>query len=118
VSGSSPLAHAIDGRCPRCGSKTLFDGFIRFASTCRACGLEFSRFNVGDGPAAFLILIIGALLTVAAIVTDLHFRPPYWLHLIWIPVGAGLTLFGLRLGKAAMLAQEYRHQAREGRLEK
>ena len=28
---------------------------------CRACGLDFARFNVGDGPAAFLTLIVGAL---------------------------------------------------------
>ena len=26
---------------------------------CRACGLDFAAFNVGDGPAAFLILIVG-----------------------------------------------------------
>ena len=89
---------------------------MRFASRCRACGLDFDSFNVGDGPAAFLILIVGAILTVLAVVVDLSFSPPWWVHLVWIPVGLALTLGGLRLAKAWLLAQEYVHRAREGRI--
>ena len=118
MSEASPLAAALSGCCPKCGAKTLFAGPVRFAPKCRACGLDFIKFNVGDGPAAFLILIIGAVLTIAAITVDLSFQPPYWVHLIWLPIGAGLTILGLRLGKAAMLAQEYKHHAREGRITK
>lgn len=116
MSEPSPLAAAARGLCPRCGEHTLFAGLVRFAPVCRSCSLDFVRFNVGDGPAAFLILIVGAVLTVAAIAVDLSFEPPYWLHVIWLPVGAGLTILGLRLGKAFLLGQEYRHQAREGRI--
>ena len=112
----SPLAAALSGRCPKCGAKGLFKGWVRFADRCRNCGLDFAGFNVGDGPAAFLILIVGALITIGAIVTELAYEPPFWVHLIWIPVGLGLTLFGLRAGKAALLAQEYLHRAREGRI--
>jgi uncharacterized protein (DUF983 family) len=94
----------------------LFDGWVRFASKCRACGLDFDNFNVGDGPAAFLILIVGAIVTGAAITLELAAEPPVWVHLIWIPVAAALTIGGLRVGKAGLLAQEYRHRAREGRI--
>jgi uncharacterized protein (DUF983 family) len=114
----SPLAGALAGRCPRCKSKTLFAGWVRFADKCHACELDFSSFNVGDGPAAFLILIIGALLTVAALVTDGIFAPPWWVHAIWIPVGVAMTILGLRLAKALLLTQEYVHRAREGRISK
>ena len=103
------------GECPRCGERTLFDGMLRFAPACRACGLDFAAFNVGDGPAAFLILIVGALVTGGAIWLELAASPPYWLHLIWLPVAAGLTILGLRFGKAWLLGQEYRNEAREGR---
>jgi uncharacterized protein (DUF983 family) len=89
---------------------------VRFADTCRGCGLDFASFNVGDGPAAFLILVVGAILTVGAIAVELAFEPPFWVHLMWLPLGLGLTIFGLRFGKALLLAQEYRHRAREGRL--
>ena len=112
----SPVEGALSGRCPRCKSKTLFAGWIRFADTCRACRLDYSSFNVGDGPAAFLILIIGGLLTAAALVVDGAFAPPWWVHAVWLPVGVGLTLIGLRWAKALLLTQEYLQRAREGRI--
>jgi uncharacterized protein (DUF983 family) len=89
---------------------------VKFAHRCRACGLDYDSFNVGDGPAAFLILIVGAIVTVGALVVDGAFSPPWWVHLIWIPVTGALTIGGLRLAKAWLLAQEYRHRAREGRI--
>lgn len=72
-------------------------------------------FNVGDGPAAFLILIVGAILTAAAIGIELGFQPPWWVHLVWLPIGALLTVGGLRLAKALLLAREYETGAGEGR---
>ena len=109
------LAAALQGNCPRCGERTLFAGAVAFASKCRACGLDFAGFNVGDGPAAFLILLVGALLTAAAITVELEFEAPWWVHLVWIPVGAALTIGGLRLAKALLLAREYQTGAGEGR---
>ena len=111
------LASSLYGLCPRCGEPTLFTTGATFARQCRGCGLDFASFNIGDGPAAFLILIVGAILATAAITLDLMTNPPFWVHLIWLPVGALLTLAGLRIGKAALLFQEFRHQAREGRLQ-
>lgn len=107
---------SLKGLCPRCGAHTLFKGPAAFAERCGACGLDFKAFNIGDGPAAFLILIVGAIVAVSAILVDLEFSPPWWVHSVWLPVGIGLTLVGLRIGKAALLFQEYRHQAREGRI--
>lgn len=109
------MAAALASTCPRCGAKTLFSGWVSFANQCRACGLDFAGFNVGDGPAAFLILIVGAILTGGAIALELAIEPPFWVHIVWLPLGLALTVFGLRFGKALLLAQEYKHQAREGR---
>ena len=116
VSGASPLASALSGKCPRCGAGPLFAGWVRFAAQCRGCGLDFTTFNVGDGPAAFLILIVGGIVTGGAIALELAAEPPFWVHIVWVPVAAALTIVGLRLGKALLLAQEYRHRAREGRI--
>jgi uncharacterized protein (DUF983 family) len=117
VTGAPSLAAAmVGGLCPRCGARTLFSGIVRFAPSCRSCDLDFNSFNVGDGPAAFLILIVGAIVAVSAILIDQAAGPPWWVHLVWVPVGLGLTLYGLRLGKAGLIYQEYRHRAREGRL--
>lgn len=107
---------SLKGLCPRCGAKTLFAGFARFSARCRACQLDIAEFNVGDGPAAFLTLVIGALVTGLAIWLELSASPPWWVHLvIWPPLTAMLVLVSLRYSKAALLALEYRHRAGEGR---
>ncbi len=116
--GAAPslVAVSLKGLCPRCGGPTLFGGIARFAPSCAGCGLEFSRFDVGDGPAVFLILIVGTIVAVSAILVDLAYAPRWWVHLAWLPVGIALTLCGLRIGKAAMIYQIFRHRAGEGRI--
>ena len=104
-----------ENSAPRCGSGRLFDRWVRFAVKCRACGLDYSSFNVGDGPAAFLIFFVGTITVVGALLLDAAAEPSWYVHLIWIPVAAALTIVGLRLSKAWLLAQEYKHGASEGR---
>ena len=113
-----PAGQWLAGTCPACNKGRLFAGPVRFADRCEVCGLDFSQFNVGDGPAAFLILIVGAVLVIGALVVDAWFEPAWWVHLVWLPVGAGLTVGGLRLAKAWLLGAEYRNAAHEGRLVK
>ena len=109
---------ALFGLCPRCGAKTLFAGWARFADRCAACGLDFSRFNVGDGPAAFLILIVGSLVVGLAIWLQLAFEPPWWVHvMLWVPLTVAAVMALLRLAKAWLLASEYRRGAAEHRHE-
>ncbi len=115
--GPSLAAAGLKGLCPRCGAPTLFAGWARFADRCSACGLDYDQFNVGDGPAAFLTLIIGTVITALAIALELTLHPPLWLHvLIWVPVTAASVLYALRLAKGALLAAEYRNAAKEGRI--
>lgn len=107
-------AAALFGLCPDCGARTLFAGLAKFAPQCRACGLDYSRFNVGDGPAAFLILLVGAVVVGLAAWLQVSAAPPWWVHvLLWVPLSAGLTIGGLRVAKAALLISEYRNSARE-----
>ena len=102
------LIASVRGLCPRCGAPTLFAGWTAFAERCRACGLDFAKFNVGDGPAAFLILIVGALVVGLAIWLELAASPPWWLHiLLWLPLTVAGTIAGLRVSKAALLHSEY-----------
>ncbi len=85
-----------------------------FAPRCTACGLDFSTYNVGDGPAAFLTTVIGAVVVVLAMVVEFTFEPAWWVHVVlWAPVIVAATLAGLRVSKAALLIAEHRRQARE-----
>ena len=108
----SPVSAALLGQCPRCGARSLFAGWIRFADRCRACGLDLTRFNVGDGPAAFLTLIVGAVVVILALWLQLAAEPPWWVHvLLWPPLTTLGVILGLRVGKAALLQSEYRNKA-------
>jgi uncharacterized protein (DUF983 family) len=108
---------ALLGRCPRCGQGALFDGYLKIAPGCGACGQSYSAFDSGDGPAVFVILIVGAIVTTCAAVVEVRFQPPYWVHVVlWVPLIVVLSLTLLRFAKALLLVLQYRHSAGEGRL--
>lgn len=116
--GPAPFDCGVRGLCPRCGATTLFRGPVAFADRCGACALDFTAFNVGDGPAAFLTLILGGIVTVLAIWLDLKVGPPWWVHaLLWIPLTIGGVVGSLRVAKGMLLALEYRNAAREGKID-
>lgn len=116
--GQSGLVQAaLFGECPACGARTLFAGWVRFADRCRACGHDFSSYNVGDGPAAFLILVIGAVVCAFALALQVQASPPFWVHIaLWVPITTAMVLLSLRVSKAMMLLHEARAEVREGRV--
>jgi uncharacterized protein (DUF983 family) len=94
----------------------MFAGVVRFADKCRSCGLDYASFNVGDGPAAFLTLGVGALVVVLAVWLELSVEPPFWVHImLWLPLTVAAVVGGLRLAKGALLVREYRAEAAEHR---
>lgn len=112
TSAPSPWAVALTCRCPRCGRGKLFAGFLTVAERCGVCGLDLKKADAGDGPAVFVIFIVGALAVLAAILTEVWFEPPYWLHLvIWPVVILGSSLGLLRPLKALLIALQFKHRA-------
>lgn len=112
---SSLLLAASRGNCPRCGEASLFGGAVRFSARCRVCDLDYGQFNVGDGPAAFLTLIVGAVMVAMALTVELKLHPPLWVHLmLWTPLTIAMVVASLRIAKGALLTLEYRNAAREG----
>ena len=113
-----PIARGLRGRCPRCGKGKLFQGFLSLRPRCEHCGLDYSFADAGDGPAVFVILIGGAIVVFAALITEVVYQPPYWLHaLLWLPSILIVTLVPLRPIKGLMIALQFHHKAQEGRLE-
>jgi uncharacterized protein (DUF983 family) len=113
-----PVSVGWHGRCPRCGEGRLFDGFLTLAPRCSNCGLEFDFADAGDGPAVFIMMIVGFIVVGLALVVEFTIHPPYWVHaVIWIPLVLGLSIGLLRPLKGLMIAQQYRQRAEQGRLE-
>ena len=108
----SPFGTGIACRCPRCGKGPLFDGFLTVAAQCSVCGLDLKKADSGDGPAVFIIFILGFLVVPLALWFESSFAPPMWLHMaIWPVVILGGALALLRPMKGVMIALQYRHKA-------
>jgi uncharacterized protein (DUF983 family) len=104
-------------RCPRCGKGKLYAGFLTIAPRCAACGLDYAFTDAGDGPAVFIILIAGFIVVGIALVMEVKYQPPFWLHLlITIPMVLITTLLPLRAMKSLLISLQYHHKASEGRL--
>lgn len=114
-----PVRAGLSGRCPRCGEGRLFSGFLTLGKRCGNCGLDYSFADAGDGPAVFVILIIGFIVVALALWLEVTTNAPLWLHfLLWIPLTLALSLTALRLIKGLLIALQYRNRAAEGRMDK
>ncbi len=113
-----PIAAGLKGRCPHGGRGRLFSGFLKLADRCESCDLDYSFADSGDGPAAFVILIVGFIVVGLALWTEVRFAPPLWLHFsLWVPLAIVLGLLVLRLTKGVLVTLQYRNRAAEGRLD-
>jgi uncharacterized protein (DUF983 family) len=80
------------------------------APRCAECGLDLAAQDAGDGPAVFVVLILGAIVVGLAILVEIVFEPPMWVHLLlWTPFIFGGAILLLRPLKAWLIAMQYRH---------
>lgn len=100
-------------RCPRCKSGHMFGSLysMSLVDNCPECGLDLAKNDSGDGPAVFLIFILGFLLVPIAWVFELYVAPPLWVHaVLWGLVALGLTLGSLKPIKSYVIALQYKHR--------
>ena len=110
---------AFGGKCPRCGEGRLYDGFLKLADRCDHCGLDYGFADAGDGPAVFVIMIVGFLATGGVLWTEFTLEPPFWVHIVvWGPLTVALSLIGLYWLKGGLVAQQYRTKAEQGQRQK
>ena len=104
-------------KCPRCGKGRIYSGFLTLRPACESCGLDFAFMDSGDGPAIFMIMIAGAIVVGAALIVEVKYQPPFWVHAaLWLPLTLAVTLWPLRAIKSLLIALQYHHKAAEGRL--
>lgn len=97
----------------------MFAGMFGIAKRCGVCGLDYSFADAGDGPAVFVILIIGFIVVGLALWMEVSYNPPLWLHfLLWIPLTIVLCLTALRLIKGVLVALQYANKAEQGSIDR
>ena len=97
----------------------MFDGFLRLAPACRACGLDFGFADSADGPAFFVVTAVGFIVAGAALLVEVAYSPPVWVHVVlWGPLVVVLCLALLRPLKGLLVALQYAHRAEQGRIDR
>ncbi|UMY18474.1 DUF983 domain-containing protein [Methylobacterium organophilum] len=111
-----PIPTGLRGRCPRCGEGHMFKGYLSFRPTCEVCGQDFSAFDSADGPAFFVMSIVGAVVVATALWLEITYEPPMWLHAaVAGTLSIGLSLLLVRPLKGLLAALQFHNKAAEGR---
>ena len=114
----SPLSTGVRGRCPRCGQGRLFDGFLKLAPRCEACGLDFGFADPADGPAFFVICFACVPAVAFGVWLEIAYEAPFWVHLVTtLPLLLVTCLVPLRPLKGWLVSSQYVYKAEEGRLD-
>ena len=109
-----PFLAGVKCRCPECGQGAVFASYLKFRDTCAVCGANFKAADAGDGPAVFVILIVGAIVAPELIVLQFGLHLPDWLALtITVASAVVLCLALLPPFKATLFALQWKHKARE-----
>lgn len=114
TSKPSPHIAALKGRCPNCGEGRLYAGYLKLNGKCDVCGQDLAKFDQADGPAVFVMFLVGFLVVIPMLIVELSFQPPYWVHaVLWVPWTVVWVLILLRPVKSLLVAQQFIHKAEE-----
>ena len=110
----SPFKAGLACRCPRCGQGALFKGLLDVRPTCEVCGLDLTKADSGDGPAVFIVLILGAVVVALALLLESLIAPALWVHMaLWPAVILAGSIWMLRPAKALLIALQFKNKAED-----
>ncbi len=111
-----PVQTGLAGRCPDCGEGRLFKSLLSFVDNCAACGADFTNEDTGDGPAVFVIFIVGIFIIPMALGFHMILNPPLAVtFILWGLIIIGVCLWLLRLMRGIMFNISWQRKAREVR---
>jgi uncharacterized protein (DUF983 family) len=101
-SWSVGMRRGAGGRCPNCGTGSVFDGYLKIRSSCTACGHALDTF-----------FIVGHIIVAAMVMLDRFVLLSLWAQAaLWLPLTLFLTLALLRPVKGAVLGVMWANHTR------
>jgi uncharacterized protein (DUF983 family) len=106
----SLLKTTFGHKCPACGRGDIYEKILEVKVKCTSCNQTLKDNDVGDGHVFFAMIFSGIIVTTLALITEIYFMIPLWLHvIIWFPVTIGLSIFILKIAKSWLIGLQYRH---------
>lgn len=102
--------------CPKCRKSSIYKSSfsLDLKDSCEACGLDLRKNDSADGPAVFMIFILGTALVPLALIFEYTVFPPLWVHaVLWTATALFLTLVMLKPLKAYVIALQYKHRPKD-----
>jgi len=119
-------ADAADAELARGASRGPLHGVpITLKDSIDTAGLRTTAGTVGwreripgrDATVAHRLKAAGAIVVGSALIVEVKYQPPYWLHaVLWLPLMLLVILWPLRAMKSLLIALQFHHKAAEGRL--
>ena len=98
--------------CPECGKKSVFQSFLKIKEKCD-CGLKLSNLDIGDGPSFFAMFFLNIFIILLAIIVEIKFSPPLWIHLIlWCPLIIILSILFIRYLKVLFIFLNFKYRSK------
>ncbi len=100
-------------KCPKCGQGDLYASRVSLSlkDNCDVCGLNLADNDSADGPAVFLIFILGFAIVPIALLIDYLYAWPVWLHgIVWGFVSLAFIIASMRPLKAYIIALQFKHR--------
>lgn len=108
----STIKTGLACRCPRCGEGALFKGYLTLRESCPKCGLSYAFADPADGPAFFVMCLVGVIGMILLMVFEFTVHPPIWVHaVVTLPLLVAMCLGSLRPFKAWLVAEQFIHKA-------
>jgi len=102
------IRRGLGGHCPNCHRGSLFRAFLKVADCCSVCGEALHHHRADDAPAYFVILIVGHVVVPLALVVEVAYAPPYWVHaVLWLPLTISLAVGLLQPVKGAIVGWQW-----------
>lgn len=96
----------------------MLRGYLTVRDSCPECGLDYGFADPADGPAFFVMCLVGIVGMVAFMIFEFSVHPPIWVHMaVTLPALALMCLGSLRPFKGWMISEQYVHKAEEARFE-
>ena len=98
----------LRGKCPSCGSGSLFNSYLKIGEHCHQCGEELHHHRADDAPPYFTIFIVGHIVIPLALAVERLWQPEMYVHMVvWLPLTLLLTLLLLPAVKGAVVGLQW-----------
>nr|WP_245524587.1 DUF983 domain-containing protein [Methylobacterium nonmethylotrophicum] len=102
------MGRGFRNHCPHCGEGRLFGRFLKVRERCEACGLELHHHRADDLPPYLVIFVVGHLVGLAVLETEMRLDLPFWFQMtFWPALALVASLALLQPTKGAVVGLQY-----------